>query len=67
MYESLSQIAQTFGLALFVAAFGLVLLYALWPGSRKRFAKAARMPLEDAGDELPDCCRAKPTGGADER
>lgn len=50
MYETLSRIAQTWGLVLFVIAFALVLVYALNPANRKKFKDAARIPLED-GDE----------------
>lgn len=48
MYEALSQFAQTWGLLLFVLLFAGVLVYALWPGNRERFNKAAQMPLDDA-------------------
>ena len=47
MYETLSKIAQTWGLLLFVFAFGLVLVYALKPGNREKFEQARRIPLED--------------------
>lgn len=50
MYETLSQFAQTGGLLLFIAAFVLVLIYALAPANRTRFDKAARMPLDDEDD-----------------
>jgi cytochrome c oxidase cbb3-type subunit 4 len=47
MYEMLSQFAQTWGLVLFVAAFLLVLVYALAPGNRAKFEQARRIPLQD--------------------
>ena len=47
MYEILSQFAQTWGLVIFVVAFGLVLLYALSPKNRKTFDHARRIPLDD--------------------
>lgn len=50
MYETLSKIAQTWGLLLFVVAFALVLIYALAPRNKKKFDAAARLPLDD-GDE----------------
>ncbi|MFZ5617630.1 MAG: cbb3-type cytochrome c oxidase subunit 3 [Pseudomonadota bacterium] len=50
MYETLSRIAQTWGLVLFVIAFALVLFYALNPRNKKKFKDAARIPLDD-GDE----------------
>lgn len=51
MYETLSQIAQTWGLVAFVIAFILVLIYALSPANREKFERARRLPLED-GDAL---------------
>ena len=53
MHVLLSDIAQTLGLVLFVAAFGLILLYALSPQNRATFDHAARMALdeEDTSDE----------------
>ncbi len=50
MYETLSQIAQTWGLVLFVIAFGLVLVYALAPRNQKQFDEAKRIPLQDEDD-----------------
>ncbi|MCB2097867.1 MAG: cbb3-type cytochrome oxidase subunit 3 [Parvularculaceae bacterium] len=50
MYETLSQIAQTWGLVLFVIAFGLVLIYALSPRNQKKFDEARNIPLNE-GDE----------------
>ncbi|MEO1656611.1 MAG: cbb3-type cytochrome c oxidase subunit 3 [Pseudomonadota bacterium] len=47
MHVLLSDIAQTFGLVLFVAAFGLILLYALSPRNRATFDEAARMALDE--------------------
>lgn len=47
MYETLAKFAQTGGLILFVAAFILVLIYALSPANAARFEKARRAPLED--------------------
>ena len=47
MYETLSSFAQTGGLLLFVAAFVLILVYALLPGSREKFAAAAHLTLNE--------------------
>ena len=47
MYEFLSQIAQTWGLVLFVVAFILVLIYAFSPRNKKAFDDASRIPLRD--------------------
>jgi cytochrome c oxidase cbb3-type subunit IV len=53
MYETLSQFAQTWGLAWFVVMFAVALLYALWPSNKTKFREAAYLPLEDKepGDE----------------
>ncbi len=50
MYETLSRVAQTWGLVLFVLAFILVLIYALAPRNRKKFDDAGRIPLRDEED-----------------
>ena len=47
MHETLSRLAQTGGLVLFVFAFILVLIYAFAPHNRARFERARRAPLED--------------------
>ena len=46
-YEAMAHFAQTWGLVYFAALFGLVLLYALWPGNQKTFDEAASIPLDD--------------------
>lgn len=46
-YETLSGIAQTWGLALFVVAFALTLVYALNPRNRAKFDDAKNIPLKD--------------------
>ena len=47
MYETLASFAQTWGLLLFVALFGVVLVYALWPKNQAKFDEAAQIPLQD--------------------
>lgn len=47
MHILLSNIAQTVGLSLFVFAFLLVLIYALAPGNKTKFSRAANVPLEE--------------------
>ena len=59
MYDALSQFAQTWGLLLFILLFAGVLVYALWPGNRERFRRAARMPLSDA--DRPEPSTSKPS------
>lgn len=39
--------ADTFGLVFLVVLFLGVLGFALWPGNRRRFERAARIPLEE--------------------
>ena len=46
-YRALAEFAQTWGLAYFVAAFVVVLIYALWPSRKRQFDEAARMPLRE--------------------
>ncbi len=50
MYETLSSIAQTWGLLLFVLAFVLVLIYALNPQNQRGFDEAKQIPLDDEDD-----------------
>jgi len=54
-YETAARFAQTWGLVLLVGAFLLALVYALWPGNRAKFQRAAQLPLDDGplGDEPP--------------
>jgi cytochrome c oxidase cbb3-type subunit 4 len=47
MYETLSHVAQTWGLVLFVVAFVLVLVYALSPRNKKNFDEAKNIPLNE--------------------
>jgi len=51
-YNTLVMITQIAGLILFIGLFVGVLIYALWPGNKKRFERASRVPLEQ--DEKPD-------------
>jgi cytochrome c oxidase cbb3-type subunit 4 len=47
MYAYLAGVAQSVGLLYFVAMFLGVVAYALWPGNRPRFERAARTPLNE--------------------
>jgi len=51
-YEQVASITQVGALVGFVALFVGVLVYAFWPGNKKRFEEAARLPLEK--DSEPD-------------
>lgn len=50
-YAEASHFAQTWGLALLVVLFLAVLIYALWPGNRDKFKRAAHTPLENEDDD----------------
>lgn len=49
-YEAANHIAQTWGLALLVVLFAAVVAYALWPGNRDKFNRAAQTPLANEDD-----------------
>ena len=46
-HQAVSSFAQTWGLVFLVVLFLIVLVYALWPGNKDRFHRAARQPLSD--------------------
>lgn len=46
-YHEVSAFAQSWGLVFLVALFLGTCAYALWPGNRDRFERAARQPLEE--------------------
>ena len=46
-YKALAEFAQTYGLVYFVIVFMIVVVWALWPGNKRRFDEAARMPLRE--------------------
>jgi cytochrome c oxidase cbb3-type subunit 4 len=49
-YEQVASITQVAALLLFFVLFVGVLIYAFWPGNKKRFERAARLPLEQDPD-----------------
>ena len=49
-YEQVTTISQMLALLFFVALFAGVLVYAFWPGNKKRFEQAARLPFETDPD-----------------
>ncbi|HMK40892.1 MAG TPA: cbb3-type cytochrome c oxidase subunit 3 [Methyloceanibacter sp.] len=54
-YEQVASVSQVVALVFFVALFAGVLLYAFWPGNKKRFEQAARLPLEkDPDSDMKD-------------
>ena len=46
-YEQVASISQVAALIFFIVLFAGVVLYAVWPGNKKRFDEAAKLPLED--------------------
>ncbi len=50
-YESVANITQVGALLFFVALFIGVLVYAFWPGNKKRFEKDAQIPLQNDPDQ----------------
>lgn len=53
-YEQVASITQIAALLLFIALFIGVLIYVFWPGNKKRFEEAARLPLEKDPDSDED-------------
>ncbi len=51
-YEDLRSMAGLTGLAIFIALFVVVLIYAFWPGNKKHFERARHIPL-DEDPEIP--------------
>lgn len=45
-YETVVTITQTVALIFFILLFLMVVVYALWPGNREKFKRAARLPFE---------------------
>jgi cytochrome c oxidase cbb3-type subunit 4 len=45
-YEQVTSISQIVALLFFIALFVGVLIYAFWPGNKKQFDDAAKLPLE---------------------
>lgn len=46
-YEQVASISQVAALLFFIALFAAVVIYAFWPGNKKRFDEAAKLPFED--------------------
>jgi cytochrome c oxidase cbb3-type subunit 4 len=51
-YDQVASISQVVALLFFIGLFGAVLVYAFWPGNKKSFDEAAKLPLE--GDPEPE-------------
>jgi len=46
-FEDVRAFVGTYGLIYFMILFVGVLVYALWPGNKKKFDDAARLPLKE--------------------
>ncbi len=46
-YEQVASISQVLALLFFIALFAAVVVYAFWPGNKKRFEEASKLPLEN--------------------
>lgn len=53
-YHAATVLSQTVALILFVALFVAVIVYVFWPGNKKKFEEAAKLPLENDSDDEPD-------------
>ncbi len=46
-YQQVAEIAEIYGLIYLIVLFAGVLAYALWPRNKKKFERAARIPLTE--------------------
>ncbi|HZJ11270.1 MAG TPA: cbb3-type cytochrome c oxidase subunit 3 [Methyloceanibacter sp.] len=53
-YEQVASISQVAALLFFIGLFAAVLIYAFWPGNKKRFEEAAQLPLEKDPEPEPE-------------
>ena len=52
-YEQVASISQVAALLFFIALFAAVVIYAFWPGNKKKFEEAAQLPLEQDPEPEP--------------
>jgi cytochrome c oxidase cbb3-type subunit 4 len=52
-YETVVHFTKSWGMIYFMVLMAIVLIYVFWPGSKKKFDHAARMPLEDDDSDTP--------------
>jgi len=50
-YETVATVTQVGALLFFIALFIGVVVYAFWPGNKKRFEEDAKIPLEKDPDQ----------------
>lgn len=46
-YEEIASLSGSVGLIFFIVLFVGVLVYALWPGNKRKFDDASRIPLKE--------------------
>jgi cytochrome c oxidase cbb3-type subunit 4 len=46
-YQTAIHVAETYGLIYLFVLFAGAFVYALWPGNRRKFERAARLPLSE--------------------
>ncbi len=46
-YDQVASISQVAALIFFIALFAGVVIYAFWPGNKKKFDDAANLPFDD--------------------
>ena len=61
-YETMVHFSKSWGLIYFLVLMAVVVAYAYWPGSKKKFDHAAHMPLED-DTPVDDTLGATPLNG----
>jgi cytochrome c oxidase cbb3-type subunit 4 len=52
-HQAATVLSQTVALVLFVALFVGVLIYVFWPGNKKKFDAASKLPLDDEKNDKP--------------
>ena len=50
-YEQVANLTQIAALLLFMAIFVGVVIYAFWPGNKKRFEEEGKIPLQKDSDQ----------------
>jgi len=62
-YEDIRAFFGVAGLLIFITLFVGVLIYTFWPGNKKRFEQARRIPLDD---EQPGATKNDPNASRDD-
>ncbi|MBF0137322.1 MAG: cbb3-type cytochrome c oxidase subunit 3 [Magnetococcus sp. DMHC-1] len=59
-FATIDLFAKQFTLVWFFIIFLIIIIWAFWPGNRKRFEKAGRMALDDDDQPEPSTGKASP-------